>query len=60
MNYIQKADISDTPVIFNNFFLCLTVFVIVSYFKVMNEIQPIVDDWNNQKQHLLFHLRSYK
>ena len=31
------------------FFLCLTVFVIVSYFKVMNEIQPIVDDWNNQK-----------
>ncbi len=31
------------------FILCLTVFVIVSYFKVMNEIQPIVDDWNNQK-----------
>ena len=29
--------------------VCLIVFVIVSYFQVMNNLQPIIDDWNNQK-----------
>lgn len=31
------------------FFLCLTVFVIVSYFKVMNEVQPIINNWNTER-----------
>lgn len=31
------------------FSICLIVFVIVSYFQVMNNIQPILDDWTNQR-----------
>lgn len=31
------------------FILCTTVFVISSYFRVMNDVQPIIDDWNYQK-----------
>ena len=29
--------------------LCITVFVILSYYKVMNDVQPIIADWNNQR-----------
>lgn len=29
--------------------VCLIVFVIVSYYHVQNNIQPILDDWSNQR-----------
>lgn len=29
--------------------VCLIVFVIVSYYHVQNSIQPILDDWSNQR-----------
>lgn len=29
--------------------ICLIVFVIVSYYYVQNSIQPILDDWSNQR-----------
>lgn len=29
--------------------LCLIVFVVVSYYHVQNNIQPIIDDWSNQR-----------
>lgn len=31
------------------FAICLIVFVIFSYFQVMNNVQPIIDDWTNQR-----------
>uniref|UniRef100_A0A6C0CRY8 Vint domain-containing protein n=1 Tax=viral metagenome TaxID=1070528 RepID=A0A6C0CRY8_9ZZZZ len=32
-----------------SFIICLIVFVVFSYFKVMNDVQPIINDWNNQR-----------
>tara|TARA_A200000113_G_scaffold220870_1_gene231695 strand:+ start:644 stop:2245 length:1602 start_codon:yes stop_codon:yes gene_type:complete len=29
--------------------LCLIVFIVVSYYHVQNNIQPILDDWSNQR-----------
>ena len=35
--------------LFMTAFICTLVFVIVSYYHVMNSIQPIKADWVNQK-----------
>jgi hypothetical protein len=35
--------------IFITFILCLVFFVAISYFHVINNIKPIIADWNNQK-----------
>ena len=41
-------DIYNTDV-FITFILCLVFFIAISYFYVMNNIKPIIANWDNQK-----------